>query len=79
MEKVNYRGGVKIRDTHTRSVSKNYLQSKGYKNILDYTVSKNISSSESSTILQTAKNYDQIAGKINIKGNKYTTLKVEFY
>lgn len=27
----------------------------------------------------TAKNYDQIAGKVNIKGNKYTTLKVEFY
>ena len=26
----------------------------------------------------TAKNYDQIAGKVNIKGNKYTTLKVEF-
>lgn len=26
-----------------------------------------------------AKNYDQIAEKVNIQGNKYTTLKVEFY
>ena len=27
----------------------------------------------------TAKNYDQIVEKVNIQGNKYTTLKVEFY
>ena len=53
--------------------TKNYLQSKGYKNIADYTVSKNISSSDSSAILQTAKNYDQIVVAMsNVKTSNYT-------
>ena len=65
--------GSNLNKNSFSSYAKNYLQSKGYKNILDYTVSKNISSSDSSTILQTAKNYDQIVVAMsNVKTSNYT-------
>lgn len=65
--------GSNLNKNSFSAYAKNYLQSKGYKNILDYTVSKNISSSDSSTILQTAKNYDQIVVAMsNVKTSNYT-------
>lgn len=65
--------GSNLNKNSFSAYAKNYLQSKGYKNIVDYTVSKNISSSDSSTILQTAKNYDQIVVAMsNVKTSNYT-------
>ena len=65
--------GSNLNKNSFSAYAKNYLQSKGYKNIVDYTVSKHISSSDSSTILQTAKNYDQIVVAMsNVKTSNYT-------
>ena len=56
--------------------AKKYLNSKGYTNVLDFTVAKNISSTDSNKILQEAKNYDQIVVAMsNVKTSNYNQSK----
>lgn len=53
--------------------AKKYLESNGYSNVLSYTVSKNVSSTESTNILNDAKQYDQIViAMSNVKTSSYT-------
>ena len=55
------------------SYAENYLKSVGYSNVKSYTVAKNISSSDSTNIINAAKSYDQIVvAMCNVKTSNYT-------
>jgi ADP-heptose:LPS heptosyltransferase len=52
--------GTNLDSNSFASYAKSYLEKNGYRNIKSYTVAKNISSADSSTIINEAKSYDQI-------------------
>ena len=65
--------GSNLSSNSFASYAKSYLEKNGYKNIKSYTVAKNISSSDSSTIINEAKSYDQIVVAMsNVKTSNYS-------
>ena len=65
--------GSNLSSNSFASYAKSYLEKNGYKNVKSYTVAKNISSSDSSTIINEAKSYDQIVVAMsNVKTSNYS-------
>ena len=65
--------GSNLSSNSFASYAKSYLEKNGYKNVKSYTVAKNISSSDSTTIINAAKSYDQIVVAMsNVKTSNYS-------